>query len=190
MMQQLGVNFVINATTVTELTDTPLPAEDTRYLRIPVKDNREANLERYFHEVADMIEEVSRNVSAAIFEPFTLTVCLSASLQESKAGGVVLVHCVAGISRSASLCLAYLMKYHRMSLKDAYNHIKDKRPQIRPNVSFVKQLMDFEQKLYGTRTVTMVYCHALDQELPDIYEPEFRTMELLYQKFRRNIARR
>ncbi|XP_049290470.1 dual specificity protein phosphatase 18-like [Anopheles funestus] len=166
MMQQLGVTFVINATTVTELTDTPLPAEDTRYLRIPVKDNREANLERYFHEVADMIEE------------------------ESKAGGVVLVHCVAGISRSASLCLAYLMKYHRMSLKDAYNHIKDKRPQIRPNVSFVKQLMDFEQKLYGTRTVTMVYCHALDQELPDIYEPEFRTMEMLYQKFRRNIARR
>lgn len=166
MMQQLGVTLVINATTVTELTDTPLPAEDTRYLRIPVKDNREANLERYFHEVADMIEE------------------------ECKAGGVVLVHCVAGISRSASLCLAYLMKYHRMSLKDAYNHIKDKRPQIRPNVSFVKQLMDFEHKLYGTRTVTMVYCHALDQELPDIYEPEFRTMELLYQKFRRNIARR
>uniref|UniRef100_A0A182NIB2 Protein-tyrosine-phosphatase n=1 Tax=Anopheles dirus TaxID=7168 RepID=A0A182NIB2_9DIPT len=166
MMQQLGVTLVVNATTVTELTDTPLPAEDTRYLRIPVKDNREANLERYFHEVADLIEE------------------------ESKAGGVVLVHCVAGISRSASLCLAYLMKYHRMSLKDAYNHIKDKRPQIRPNVSFVKQLMDFEHKLYGARTVTMVYCHALDQELPDIYEPEFRTMEMLYQKFRRNIARR
>lgn len=66
MMQQLGITFVINATTVTELTDTPLPAEDTRYLRIPVKDNREANLERYFHEVADMIEEVSRNALAAI----------------------------------------------------------------------------------------------------------------------------
>lgn len=166
MMQQLGVTFVINVTAVTELTDTPLPAEDTRYLRIPVKDNREANLERYFHEVADMIEE------------------------ESKAGGVTLVHCVAGISRSATLCLVYLMKYHRMSLKDAYNHIKAKRPQIRPNVSFVKQLMEFELQLYGTRTVTMVYCHALDQELPDIYEPEFRTMEMLYQKFRRNIARR
>lgn len=166
MMQQLGVTFVINVTAVTELTDTPLPAEDTRYLRIPVKDNKEANLERYFHEVADMIEE------------------------ESNAGGVTLVHCVAGISRSATLCLAYLMKHHRMSLKDAYNHTKAKRPQVRPNVSFVKQLMDFEQNLYGTPTVTMVYCHALDQELPDIYEPEFRTMELLYQKFRRNIARR
>uniref|UniRef100_A0AAG5DBD6 Protein-tyrosine-phosphatase n=1 Tax=Anopheles atroparvus TaxID=41427 RepID=A0AAG5DBD6_ANOAO len=166
MMQQLGVTFVINVTAVTELTDTPLPAEHTRYLRIPVKDNREANLERYFNEVADMIEE------------------------ESNAGGVTLVHCVAGISRSATICLAYLMRYHRMSLKDAYNHIKAKRPQIRPNVSFVKQLMEFELKLYGTRTVTMVYCHALDQELPDIYEPEFRTMEMLYQKFRRNIARR
>ncbi|ETN58284.1 map kinase phosphatase [Anopheles darlingi] len=166
MMQQLGVTFVINVTMPTELTDTPLPASDTRYLRLPVKDNREANLERYFHEVADLIEE------------------------ESNANGVTLVHCVAGISRSATLCLAYLMKHHRMSLKDAYNHIKDKRPQVRPNVSFVKQLMDFEQQLYGSRSVAMVYCHALDQELPDIYEPEFRTMELLYQKFRRNIARR
>ncbi|XP_050090933.1 dual specificity protein phosphatase 18 [Anopheles aquasalis] len=166
MMQKLGVTFVINVTMPTELTDTPLPASDTRYLRLPVKDNREANLERYFHEVADLIEE------------------------ESNANGVTLVHCVAGISRSATLCLAYLMKHHRMSLKDAYNHIKDKRPQVRPNVSFVKQLMDFEQQLYGSRSVSMVYCHALDQELPDIYEPEFRTMEQLYQKFRRNIARR
>ncbi|XP_058066635.1 dual specificity protein phosphatase 18-like [Anopheles bellator] len=168
MMKQLGVTFVINVTMPTELTDTPLPAADTRYLRLPVKDNREANLERYFHEVADMIEE------------------------ESNANGVTLVHCVAGISRSATLCLAYLMKHHRMSLKDAYNHIKAKRPQIRPNVSFVKQLMEFEQLLVpeGSQSVALVYCHALGEELPDIYEPEFRTMELLYQKFRRNIARR
>lgn len=168
MMQQLGVTLVINATTEQELPNTPLPSDETTgYLRIPVKDNREADLDRYFDEVADRIE-----------------------LESQRTGGVTLVHCVAGVSRSASLCLAYLIKYHRMSLKDAYNHVKARRPQIRPNVAFVKQLMEYEFKQHGTRSVSMVYCHALDQELPDIYEPEFRTMEMLYQKFRRNIARR
>lgn len=167
-MQQLGVTLVINATTEQELPNTPLPCDETTgYLRISIKDNREADLDRYFDEVADRIEQESQRV-----------------------GGVTLVHCVAGVSRSASLCLAYLIKYHRMSLKDAYNHVKARRPQIRPNVAFVKQLMEYEFKQHGTRSVSMVYCHALDQELPDIYEPEFRTMEMLYQKFRRNIARR
>ncbi|EDS29562.1 conserved hypothetical protein [Culex quinquefasciatus] len=167
-MQQLGVTLVINATTEQELPNTPLPCDETTgYMRVPVKDNREADLDRYFNEVADRIEQESVRV-----------------------GGVTLVHCVAGVSRSASLCLAYLIKYHRMSLKDAYNHVKARRPQIRPNVAFVKHLMEFEFKQHGTRSVSMVYCHALDQELPDIYEPEFRTMEMLYQKFRRNIARR
>lgn len=167
-MQQLGVTLVINATTEQELPNTPLPCDETTgYLRISIKDNREADLDRYFDEVADRIEQESQ-----------------------RAGGVTLVHCVAGVSRSASLCLAYLIKYHRMSLKDAYNHVKARRPQIRPNVAFVKQLMEYEFKQHGMRSVSMVYCHALDQELPDIYEPEFRTMEMLYQKFRRNIARR
>ncbi|XP_021697774.1 dual specificity protein phosphatase 18 [Aedes aegypti] len=165
-MQQLGVTLVINATTESELPNTPLPCDETGYLRVPVKDSRETDLDRYFNEVADRIEE------------------------ESQRNGITLVHCVVGVSRSASLCLAYLIKYHRMSLKDAYQHVKARRPQIRPNVAFVKQLMEFEFKQTGRRSVSLVYCHSLDQELPDIYEPEFRTMEMLYHKFRRNIARR
>ncbi|XP_029735091.2 dual specificity protein phosphatase 18 [Aedes albopictus] len=165
-MKELGVTLVINATTETELPNTPLPCDDTNYMRVPVKDNRETDLDQYFNQVADRIEE------------------------ESQRNGIALVHCVVGVSRSASLCLAYLIKYHRMSLKDAYQHIKARRPQIRPNVAFVKQLMEFEFKQTGRRSVSMVYCHSLDQELPDLYEPEFRTMEMLYHKFRRNIARR
>jgi protein-tyrosine phosphatase len=31
-----------------------------------------------------------------------------------------LVHCFAGVSRSASIVIAYLMQEHNMSLKDAY----------------------------------------------------------------------
>lgn len=58
-MKQLGVSLVINATTETELSNTPLPCDETcGYLRVPVKDNRETDLDRYFNQVADRIEEV------------------------------------------------------------------------------------------------------------------------------------
>lgn len=51
---------MINATV--ELPDTPLPAEDTLYRRIPVFDMRETNISIYFDEVADLIEKVSNKV--------------------------------------------------------------------------------------------------------------------------------
>ena len=35
-----------------------------------------------------------------------------------------LVICTAGVSRSATVCIAYLMKYHSMSLKTALKTVK------------------------------------------------------------------
>lgn len=69
-------------------------------MKINIEDSPFANLGQYFDRAADKIEEVRRY------------------------GGNVLVHCVAGVSRSASLCIAYLMKYKRMSLRKAYQHVK------------------------------------------------------------------
>ena len=49
----------------------------------------------------------------------------------------VLVHCYAGVSRSASLVLAFLMKHHKLSLKDAFRKVKSVRTQIDPNEGFI-----------------------------------------------------
>ena len=52
----------------------------------------------------------------------------------------VLVHCHAGISRSSSVILAYLIKYLKMNLDKALTFMKSKRDKINPNSGFIKQL--------------------------------------------------
>lgn len=53
-------------------------------------------------------------------------------------GGKVLVHCMMGISRSATIVIAYLMNRYAMSLSDAYRYCKLLRPEIGPNNHFMK----------------------------------------------------
>jgi len=43
------------------------------------------------------------------------------------AGGKVLIHCYAGVSRSAAICVAYLMKEHNMNMFYALSLVKSKR---------------------------------------------------------------
>lgn len=56
------------------------------------------------------------------------------------AGGKVLVHCNAGVSRSTAIVIGYLMKHHDYSFLQALGHIKSKRPCVQPNAGFISQL--------------------------------------------------
>ncbi|VDM50423.1 unnamed protein product [Toxocara canis] len=86
-------------------------------------------------------------------------------------GGKVLVHCVAGVSRSASICLAYLTKYRCRSLRDAYDLMAEKRPLVRPNLGFWQQLIAFEQEIKKCHgSVRLVQDEAQEDKLvPDVY---------------------
>jgi protein-tyrosine phosphatase len=53
-------------------------------------------------------------------------------------GGKVFVHCYAGVSRSATIVIAYLMKEHCLSFSAAYKFVKGKRSFINPNDGFRK----------------------------------------------------
>lgn len=61
--------------------------------------------------------------------------------------GRVLVHCVQGVSRSASFVLAYLISKRKMTLQDALDYVKERRPCCKPNYGFLAQLSKFEHKL-------------------------------------------
>ncbi|XP_072247793.1 dual specificity protein phosphatase 14 [Leuresthes tenuis] len=141
-----GITCVVNATI--ELPNFNWPHME--YVKVPLADMPHSPISLYFDSVADKIHSVGRK------------------------RGAVLVHCAAGVSRSASLCLAYLMKYHRVSLAEAHAWIKARRPVIRPNGGFWRQLIEYERKLFGRNSVKMVQTPY--GVIPDVYERDRRSL--------------
>ena len=64
---------------------------------------------------------------------------------------IVFVHCAAGISRSSTIVIAYIMWKYKKNLRDAINFVKMKRPIIFPNPGFIDQLKIFEKLLKENR---------------------------------------
>ncbi|THD22958.1 Dual specificity protein phosphatase Mpk3 [Fasciola hepatica] len=62
--------------------------------------------------------------------------------------GQVLVHCAAGISRSPTVVIAYLMYSKRMQMRDAYEFVRSKRSSIAPNFNFLGQLLELNSQLF------------------------------------------
>ncbi|WWC69001.1 uncharacterized protein I206_102937 [Kwoniella pini CBS 10737] len=64
-------------------------------------------------------------------------------------GGIVLVHCRVGVSRSASIVIAYMMQFERMGLMDAYMMCRARRLNvlIQPNLRFFHELFGWEVEL-------------------------------------------
>ncbi|KAB0801531.1 hypothetical protein PPYR_05885 [Photinus pyralis] len=86
-----------------------------KYLGIPGHDRPSWNISVYFKEAAMFIDNAV------------------------KSGGKVLVHCVVGISRSATLVIAYFMIYHNMNAAQALQHVFRRR-RVFPNAGFLHHL--------------------------------------------------
>lgn len=63
------------------------------------------------------------------------------------AGGKVLVHCHMGISRSATIVIAYLMKALNMPYVEVLAMVKAKRPIVDPCLAFTWKLMEYQKVL-------------------------------------------
>ena len=115
----LGITNIVNATL--ELPTVAYQKQDT--IQIAVEDRVSAKLNIYFDLIADKIQQVHSG------------------------GGKILIYCRAGQSRSATLCIAYFMKYHDMTYEQAFQYVKYRRPIIHPNLGFISQLREYERKL-------------------------------------------
>jgi protein-tyrosine phosphatase len=70
------------------------------------------------------------------------------------AGRTVLVHCRAGISRSVSTVIYYLMRTHGWTYDQTFTLISDSRAKAKPNSNFEAQLRVYEI----TRSAIVVDC--------------------------------
>ncbi|XP_069508509.1 dual specificity protein phosphatase 1 [Ambystoma mexicanum] len=119
MLDALGITALINVSA-----NCPNHFEGHfQYKSIPVEDSHKADISSWFNVAIDFIDSVK------------------------SAGGRVFVHCQAGISRSATICLAYLMRTNRVKLDEAFEFVKQRRSIISPNFSFMGQLLQFESQV-------------------------------------------
>ncbi|XP_075954639.1 dual specificity phosphatase 28 [Anarhichas minor] len=123
LLQQEAVTLCINVSKQQPFSAAAAVAK----LRVPVYDDPNEDLYAHFDRVADAIQkEVNR-------------------------GGRGLVYCKNGRSRSATVCVAYLMKHRGMTLSDALQKVKTARHEIDPNPGFMSQLQRYEQELKKRR---------------------------------------
>uniref|UniRef100_A0A3Q1HJ39 Dual specificity phosphatase 16 n=1 Tax=Acanthochromis polyacanthus TaxID=80966 RepID=A0A3Q1HJ39_9TELE len=119
LMQQNDIAYVLNASNTCPKPDFIL---DSHFLRVPVNDSFCEKILPWLDRSVEFIKAKASNAR-------------------------VLVHCLAGISRSATIAIAYIMKRMDMTLDEAYRFVKEKRPTISPNFNFLGQLLDFEKKI-------------------------------------------
>ncbi|XP_075878329.1 dual specificity phosphatase 28 isoform X1 [Nelusetta ayraudi] len=118
LIQQEAVTLCINVSK-----QQPFPATAIKRLQVPVYDDPNEDLHSHFDRCADAIH------------------------QEAARGGCTVVYCKNGRSRSASVCIAYLMKHRKLTLADAIEMVKTARHVIEPNPGFLSQLQRYEQEL-------------------------------------------
>ncbi|XP_004072077.1 dual specificity protein phosphatase 8 [Oryzias latipes] len=119
-LASLGISYVLS---VSRCTPQPTFLPCSRYLRVPIDDS-------LWDDLLPWIPKALHFIDAAL-----------------SAGGSVLVHCAAGISRSPALAVAYVMYRLEMDLDHAYRFVKERRPSISPNFNFLGQLQLFQAAL-------------------------------------------
>lgn len=73
----------------------------------------------------------------------------------------VLVHCQCGVSRSASLVVAYgLYKNPQLTVQEAYDAVKFRSRWIGPNMNLIYQLSEFKTKLVKTHPMGTAAWHS------------------------------
>ena len=96
----------------------------TRYLCVGIKDMPTIQIRHHFPRMLEFVEQALQH-------------------------GNVLVHCTMGISRSATVVIAYLMKRCNATLAQAYKCLEDVRPYVNPNPGFMAQLREWERECRG-----------------------------------------
>ncbi|KAM3616093.1 uncharacterized protein V6R79_012246 [Siganus canaliculatus] len=141
VLSSRNITLIVNASGVEGVAYPHL--DGLQVLHVPVQDQPHAPLRDFFELVSERI-------------------------QQNQSG--TLVHCTAGRSRSPTLVMAHLMRSEGLSLRQAHELVLERRPWIRPNAGFWRQLMDYERTLLGRTTVRMV--RTSEGVLPEVLDQD------------------
>ncbi|KAI5995423.1 protein-tyrosine phosphatase-like protein [Pisolithus albus] len=120
-LENLGVTHVVSAF---EANLSTVFGEDIAVMHVPVKDNSDADISKWFDAVVEFIQE-------------------ALDIDEKNK---VLVHCTQGISRSPILVCAYLVATTPMCALEAIEFVQAKRHVISPNLAFRRQLVQWSEQ--------------------------------------------
>jgi len=123
-----GIKYILN---MAQELDNCYP-NDFEYKNIRIDDDESEDISKHFDDATDFIHKARSSNQA------------------------ILVHCMAGVSRSSSMVLAYLMKYEHMTLLEAYKHTRSRRNCIEPNPGFLGRLIRLEFRLFNGKTTMSV----------------------------------
>ena len=104
-----------------------------KYLEIDIMDDDDVDILSHFNKCITFIDSALKSKNNIVF-----------------------VHCSAGVSRSSTIIMAYLMKSQKYNLFNAYKHVLQCRECISPNDGFYKQLCKYEIQLYGKSTDKLI----------------------------------
>lgn len=107
-----------------------------------------------------------------------------AALHNFTPSGAVLVHCASGVSRSVSVCCAWLMTRKSMSLQESLNFIKMKRRLASPNIGFKVQLQCLQDTGgsiidASTRYCDSIGCHKITDLIFELREDANKFHEII-----------
>ncbi|ODQ67180.1 dual specificity protein phosphatase 12 [Nadsonia fulvescens var. elongata DSM 6958] len=122
--------FDENISTVVSVVGGVLPgkfSDPFNHKQIEIDDDEKTDIMKYFGETNLFIDQALMAINGSDYSEG------------------VLIHCMAGVSRSSTFAIAYLMWKKRMSLSDAFVEVHKHRVSICPNPSFMEQLAIYQQ---------------------------------------------
>jgi len=116
--------------------------------------------DKYTYLNIHLIDHDDKDITGHFDEVFEW---MDAAIQKSQN---VLVHCAAGVSRSAAFVIAYIMKSQKKPYDEAFALVFEKRSIIQPNSGFVKQLREFEASGYQLKKANGFDSSAATESAP------------------------
>ena len=157
VMNDLGITHVVNCTPMANYFEMDeehgkeiTHVDKLNYYQVSLDDNENANIKAHFDNAIKFIETAlnddGKKDKATGQEAKEKEKEKEKEKKQEKVNRV-LIHCAAGISRSATITIAYLMKSRNMKYDDAFNFVRSRRDVIYPNQGFVNALKQFEKEL-------------------------------------------